>query len=399
MSPARPRTARAGRLGAFALGALVVAACAGDAPLPATPAGLDTQSIAQASNRLAFDVWRGLGDGNVAFAPAGLSTGLALIGLAAQGSTRAAFVEAFHGVAPELMAGLPRLLMHIGPLRLATAVAVGDATPSPELVSRIVGAGAWVQRGDAGLDAWARVATGNAVSALPPSPPGNALTLYHVADLASRWLEPLDGDVSPEQFYVGGAAPVEVAAMHRVLDQAGYVDTPAFEAVLLADEDHGLQTVLLVPHERNGLGRVEALLGDELLGLLDSPDHPELGLTLPRVQLAGRELDLAKVLAAGPLAPAFAPDADFGPIDPDAYLGGVRQWTSLSLDEGGTRATSVTEHDMWKAEEPRHGDDLTPRPAPPKVVVDIDRPFLVLVRTAWTKIIVFMARVTDPTRP
>jgi serpin B len=98
-------------------------------------------------------------------------------------------------------------------------------------------------------------------------------------------------------------------------------------------------------------------------------ERTQIELSLPKFEVSG-DIPLAKELQAAGMVDAFdAERADFTPIRPDVYLSNAFHQAKLILDEEGTEAAAATAFVGVFTSVP-----------PEPIAVNIDRPFLFMVR-------------------
>jgi serpin B len=148
--------------------------------------------------------------------------------------------------------------------------------------------------------------------------------------------------------------------------------------------------VVLLPRAVDGLARLEKSLGaDSLASWLGRMHAPEVQLALPRFAMTAR-FQLNQVLAGLGMPSAFEPGrADFSGLDGtrELFLAAVVHKAFVDVNEEGTEAAAATGGAMA----------LTAMPAEP-IVFRADHPFVFLIRHRPTGSILFVGRVTDPSR-
>lgn len=215
---------------------------------------------------------------------------------------------------------------------------------------------------------------------------------------------------------------VAVTTMRRVDDTTGRHGTgdgwQAVELPYLGDE---LRLTVVVP-DPGRFSEVERALDGPALARLPASLRPaRLDVTLPRFGVT-TDVDLDDALRALGVVDAFDRAlADFSGITADEplALAGVVQQTFFGLDEQGTEATASPGRPLPFAASPTSSpalpatttttavtvDPSTPAPAPPTgppttrpppTVVEVDRPFLVLVTDRATGAPLFYGRVLSP---
>jgi serine protease inhibitor len=111
----------------------------------------------------------------------------------------------------------------------------------------------------------------------------------------------------------------------------------------------------------------------------------EVALRLPRFTIRNDRL-LTPDLAAMGMAPAFSTKADFTGICPRCFISSVLHKTYLQVDEKGTTASAVTQVIVG-----------TTSIGANRVVLNVDRPFLVGLQDTRTGTMLFLGAISDPT--
>lgn len=141
--------------------------------------------------------------------------------------------------------------------------------------------------------------------------------------------------------------------------------------------------VLLVP-PAGGLASFEQSLdAPSLATLLAALHNDPTCLSMPCFQVDTRA-SLKTALTALGLGVAFSPDADFSGMTgaPGLFLEGVEHQAIVKVDEAGTVAAAATYV-------PLAGGGPLPH-------VDVNRPFVFLVRGRTTGVVLFAGHVVDP---
>jgi serine protease inhibitor len=277
------------------------------------------------------------------------------------------------------------------------------------------------------INTWAEEQTkGRIKDILPPRSvtSDTRLVLANAVYFLGQWAEPFDPKLTKDApFAAVDGSEAKVPTMRGHLKGARYAafngdgsvfDTPmtvargggsrsspypgpdGFLAAELPYKGGDLSMMLLVPQSRDGLERLEGQLSEANLSAWTAAlKTRETEVALPRFRVeTGYELKQA--LKDMGVNRAFdAASADFsgihsGPTAQDRlFIGLVLHKAFVAVDEKGTEAAAVTA--VVK--------DLGGPPHVPFVpVVRADRPFLFLVRDAKTGTVLFLGRVTDPSR-
>ncbi len=188
---------------------------------------------------------------------------------------------------------------------------------------------------------------------------------------------PLDGD------------PVEVAMMYQT-ERFKINIEDGCSAIQLPYERFELGMVIMMPDE----GRFEEFEGsldvEKVQDIIDGLSSWEVRLTMPKFTYESG-FNLKDTLSAMGMPTAFEPfNADFSGMDgtKELYIFDVIHKAFIKVDEEGTEAAAATAvmMEMTSAE----------MDEPEPIVLDIDRPFIYLIRDIRTGSILFVGRVMNP---
>jgi serpin B len=144
----------------------------------------------------------------------------------------------------------------------------------------------------------------------------------------------------------------------------------------------------ILPAEVEGLAALERSLTDaSLASLMASVQESEVLVSLPKFTLE-TGLTLENTLPAMGMSAAFGVDADFSGIDgtKSLFISFIQHQAYVEINEEGTTAAAVT------------GSFLTRGKAEPVTYFTANHPFLFAIRDNLTGSILFMGRVTDPSK-
>jgi serpin B len=121
-------------------------------------------------------------------------------------------------------------------------------------------------------------------------------------------------------------------------------------------------------------------------------EYAEIFLTLPKFK-ATLEFDLGNVLKSLGARQMFSGTADFSGMTAEAKLAvsAIRHKAYVTVEEKGTEAASGTATIMVPVSDPP-----PPRPAP--IQFRVDHPFVFLIRDNRSGSILFLGRVSDPSK-
>ncbi len=154
-----------------------------------------------------------------------------------------------------------------------------------------------------------------------------------------------------------------------------------------------ISMAILLPKRSDGLKALEDSLDAAQLNtwIRKAGFRARRAVFVPKFKLT-QEFDLSRTLAAMGMPDAFSPNADFSGMDGikrNLYISSVVHKAFVEVDEQGTEAAAATGV-MVKSMAVR-------RPEPPPTF-RADHPFLFLLRDTHSGSILFLGRVTNPTK-
>jgi serpin B len=147
---------------------------------------------------------------------------------------------------------------------------------------------------------------------------------------------------------------------------------------------------VLLPHDRNGVGKMEEeCLREQLDACLGHLEQAYVKLRLPRFRIETDSMSLRPMLRTIGMTSAFdATRADFGAMTDAAqrlFISDIAQKVYVAVDEKGTEAAASTVVVS--------GDGDIP---PPPIPFFVDHPFVFLIRDRKSGAVLFVGRVKDP---
>ena len=217
------------------------------------------------------------------------------------------------------------------------------------------------------------------------------LVLTNAVYFKGDWVQPFDKrNMREEDFAVSGQGKVKVPLMHQQT-KFGYAEEETFQVLELPYAGQELSMVVLLPKNADGLPELEKSLTVDTFAALMSKLHVrEVNAYLPKFKLE-TSFGLKPTLAAMGMKRAFTGEADFSGISTTEalYISAVLHKAYVDVNEEGTDAAAATGVVM-KAMAVRR-----PQPIP---VFRADHPFLFLIRDTKAGSILFMGRLTKPTK-
>lgn len=208
--------------------------------------------------------------------------------------------------------------------------------------------------------------------------------LVNALYLKIAWREPFKEAATEDKPFHAPGGTRDVPTMHAGF-RCGYGAGDGWQVVTLRTAGSAEAVILLPDGEL--AGAEQALDGRSLAALLSKVSQQRVELFLPRFEVTGKA-DLLHPLASLGVGRIFTPAADFSPLtDSRLCVSKAVHQAVLRVDESGLEGAAATALVMRMAG--------VVRDAPP-IRVDVDRPFLFLVRHRESGALYFMARVVTP---
>jgi serpin B len=386
---------------------------------PPDPAAL--ARLAQGSNAFGFDLYQRLRGtpGNLVISPASLTTALTMTWGGAAGETAAQIGKVLHqeGTADEAMATsgqLARVLQDPARpvvFRIANQLFVERSYPLvPAFLRRMrsdFGAAAEPvdfkgapERSRSRINRWVEEQTAHRIQDLVPSGGVTAetrLALVNAIYFLGDWAVPFErAATQPAPFHATPAETRDVPTMNRV---GGFrvARKDGVSAVELPYKGGGMSMLVLIPDELGGLESLESRLdAGKLEGLVAGLKGEHVWLSLPKFEVRpAMSLSLGEDLIALGMPLAFdGGKADFtGMANPARAaerlaIAKVFHKGFVKVDEKGTEAAAASAVMMAETSAIAGGE--------PPLRIQVDRPFLFLIRDNAAGLVLFLGRVTDP---
>lgn len=229
-----------------------------------------------------------------------------------------------------------------------------------------------------------------------------SLVLANAICFKGMWVEAFERDDTEEGvFQLAGGGRVRVPLMQGTRWDLPYVETKGFQAIDLVYEGGDLSMLVLLPRRRDGLPALEERLSAKMLrDCVARMDARLVRVLLPRFKFASGSVDLCKPLATLGMPLAFARfEADFSgmngkepPSEASLFISAVLHQAHVEVTEEGTDAFAATAALVPLGAAPSL---RRPRPNP---VFRADHPFVFAIRERKSGSILFLGRVSDPTR-
>lgn len=217
------------------------------------------------------------------------------------------------------------------------------------------------------------------------------LVLVNAIYFKGKWASQFKKNKTTDQpFFVSPNEKVQAKLMNQTA-RFGYTETDKLQLLELRYAGGDVSMAVLLPKEKDGLKALESSLNQKQLDDWLAKVHSrEVNVFLPKFKLT-QSFELSQTLSLMGMPDAFSGNADFSGMDgtKDLYISAVIHKAFVDLNEEGTEAAAATGVTM-RAMAMR-------RPAP-MPVFRADHPFLFLLRDTHSGSILFLGRVTDPTK-
>jgi serpin B len=384
---------------------------------PATPQE-HVSPVVEAGNHFAFDLYERLRstDGNLFFSPASISVALAMTSVGAAENTEAEMAKTLHLQMPKSQVND----------EMRALLASWKSANKKQGYRLNVANRLWGQQGYKFLDDYLRVTredygaelarvdfnqpeaaretinkwvednTQEKIKNLIPSASavqGARLVLTNAVYFKGDWHDPFDKNRTRDQdFHVSTTRDVKTPLMQQQ-HRLRYATGEGLQLLELPYGDGSLSMVVLLPNKVDGLGELEEkLTAASLQNLRAGASSREVIVFLPKFRTTA-EFQLGGILKSMGMASAFDPStADFSGMTgkKELFISAVLHKAFVDVNEEGTEAAAAT------------GVVMRPmamrRPPEPPPVFRADHPFVFLIRDNRNGAILFLGRVTDPTK-
>jgi len=214
------------------------------------------------------------------------------------------------------------------------------------------------------------------------------LVLSNAIYFKATWLESFEESLTKDKVFHGLDGEEFMTPMMSLGSDASfpYYQGEGFQAVDLPYLGGQVSMLVIVPDEGK-FTDFEVNLNSEILDeIIGNLAYQSMYLNFPKFEFE-TEISLATILAKMGMPSAFNDGADFSGMTgtKDLFISDVFHKAFVSVDEEGTEAAAATAVVM----------SLTSAPENP-LRLEVDRPFLFLIRDIQTNSILFMGRVVEP---
>lgn len=375
----------------------------------------ETHEVVMGNTAFATDLYAKLKNekDNIFFSPYSISTALAMTYAGARGNTAEQMTKVLHFAVPQnrlhpTFAALEAELNAIqkkGKIQLSIANSLWPQKGYPflpeyvDLLKRHYGttvtpldyAGA-TEAARKTINDWVETKTNRKITDLIKPGVLDSLTRLVLANAVyfkGNWISQFDSKQTAEQpFHTAPNKQVKCQLMARKGTYA-YAETPELQVLELPYAGDDLSMIALLPMKTDGIGALEAdLTAVKLTEWTKALRKCDVMVSLPKFKLTC-EFSLKKTLTAMGMADAFSGNADFSGMDGcrSLFISVVLHKAYVDVNEQGTEAAAATAVGV-----PLGGA------SEPVSVFRADHPFVFLIRDKHNGSILFLGRVTDPTK-
>jgi serine protease inhibitor len=376
------------------------------------------REVVQGNTALAVDLYQQLrgGEGNLFFSPYSLSAALAMVYAGAKDGTRQQMAQVLHFPLDQerLHRAFAQLQTSLDDLQRTGDVTIGVAnslwvqeghTLLPEYVALVkqhynVSITSLdyrrPQQACKKINEWVEQKTNGKIKDILDSSALDALTsliLVNAIYFKGTWQSQFDSQSTTNMpFHVTASKSVDTPMMIGII-KAKYSESRSLQILELAYTGHSTSMLLLLPGRINGLDDVEADLSLESLAEWKSGlREMKVRIILPKFTMTC-QYQLDQTLQAMGMTDVFKlSQANLAGMTgkPDLYVSAIIQKAYVEVNEKGTEAAAATATVSTKSR------GFRPPREPP--IFQADHPFMVLIQERRTGSILFMGRVTDPTK-
>ncbi|MCE5345611.1 MAG: serpin family protein [Bacteroidales bacterium] len=213
------------------------------------------------------------------------------------------------------------------------------------------------------------------------------MLLINAIYFKGKWKSQFDKSATVEKpFYTPSGSSAEVPMMKQTSDFK-YFDGNGFTLAEFPYGQGNFVMDIILPDARNGISALLPSVTDAgFAGWIGQLSEKKINLSFPRFKY-GYKKKLKDILSEMGMGIAFTDDADFTNIaaTPPLLINEVIHQAFIETNEEGTEAAAATVVSIG----------VTSMPAEP-LALNLDHPFLYIIRETSTNSILFMGRVADP---
>ncbi len=382
--------------------------------------GEGAKDVVEANNLFSFDLYNKYKskEGNIFFSPYSISSALAMTYEGARGKTAEEMQSLLH---------FPRLDI----LRLDSAKIYSDLNKESKQYMLSTANALWAQKdypfkqdyfqtvdtyyngkvtnldfkkdtenSRVTINNWVEDKTNDKIKDLIPKgilTPDTRLVLTNALYFKANWSRKFEADNTAEgRFKLDSGNDIYVMMMHQT-DDFGYAETKNIQILEMDYIGKGLSMLIILPKE-NDLSSIEdSISGTQIANWKKTIKNEEVRVTVPKFKFETKYF-MADDLKEMGMHLAFNPDlADFTGMwtrqnDENLYISEVIHQTFIEVGEAGTEAAAATAVIMAETTAIGPGEFKEPK------VFNADHPFIFIIQQKDTGNILFMGRMSDPSK-
>ncbi len=241
------------------------------------------------------------------------------------------------------------------------------------------------------INSWVSSKTNGKIPSIisPPIDPAVMMYLINALYFNGTWKYAFDSvNTKPYSFYLSNGL-TEIDSMMVMRDTLNYYSDANFQVVELPYGSGDYSMLVLLPTTTSSASQFAAFNQTEVNNIIGGLSSQDVQLTLPKFKVE-YSTSLKNVLTQMGMGIAFTANADFTKINPTGHLAisDVIHKTYIDVNENGTEAAAVTVVVVVTTvvAEPIHGP----------INVDVNRPFLFLIKENHDNTILFLGAITQP---
>jgi serpin B len=214
--------------------------------------------------------------------------------------------------------------------------------------------------------------------------PATRLVIANAVYFKAAWASPFEGSSTHAgPFTLADNSTTSVPFMHGQFNYPAAV-TSDYSAVELPYKGDRFSALAIMPNKSSLADFTSGMSGDRLATIVNGMHSGSVELSMPKFETTSMT-DLGPILAHMGMRDAFSDNADLSGIGPNLTVSQVIQRTYLRVAEKGTVAAAAT------------GVGITGTAIPAgRITIDLDHPFLFLIRDNTTGAILFASQIQDP---
>lgn len=215
--------------------------------------------------------------------------------------------------------------------------------------------------------------------------PTTKLVIANAVYFKAAWQTPFDGSSTHSaQFTLSNGSTTSVPFMHNSSAYFPAAVTSDYSAVALPYKGGRFSAVAIMPNKGTLADFTAGLSADRLAAVINSLKNNSVDLSMPKFETASTT-NLVPVLMQLGVKDAFSDHADLSGIAPNLTVSQVIQRTYLRVAEKGTVAAAATGVSIGSTAIPSG-----------RVTINLDHPFLFLIRDNTTGAVLFASQIQNP---